>query len=48
MDDAPTSDEEAPHATTIAAVQEARAGGLPSFRDVAELLADLNADNWAP
>jgi hypothetical protein len=44
MGDAPTSDEEAPNATTIAAVQEARVGGLPSFRDVTGLLAELNAD----
>jgi len=27
------------------AMQEARKGGLPSFRSVADLLADLNAED---
>jgi hypothetical protein len=44
MDDVSTFDEVAPNGTTIAAMQEARAGKLPSFHDVAELLAELNAD----
>jgi len=32
-------------AATAAAMQEARNGGLPSFRKVSNLLADLNADD---
>jgi DNA-damage-inducible protein J len=35
----------APNATTIAAIHEARAGRLKSFRDVSDLMADLNADD---
>jgi antitoxin component of RelBE/YafQ-DinJ toxin-antitoxin module len=31
------------NATTAAAMQEARDRGLPSFRNVSELTADLNA-----
>ncbi len=34
-----------PNAATVAAMQEARNGGLPSFRRVSNLLADLNADD---
>lgn len=34
-----------PNATTIAAMKEARAGGLPSFATVEDLMADLNADD---
>jgi DNA-damage-inducible protein J len=32
-----------PNAATAAAMQEARAGGLKSFNNVSELMADLNA-----
>jgi len=32
-----------PNAATAAAMQEARHGGLPSFRNVSDLMADLNA-----
>jgi DNA-damage-inducible protein J len=32
-----------PNADTIAAMREARAGGLPRFRTPADLLKDLNA-----
>ncbi len=35
----------APNAATAAAMQEARKGGLPSFRKASELVADLNADD---
>jgi hypothetical protein len=31
-----------PNAVTIAAMQEARNGGLASFRNVSDLMADLN------
>ena len=34
-----------PNATTIAAMKEARAGGLPKFDSVESLLDDLNAAN---
>ena len=34
-----------PNAETIAAMEEARAGGLPSFATVEELMADLNAED---
>ena len=34
-----------PIATTIAAMKEARQGGLRSFATVQDLLADLNADD---
>ena len=34
-----------PNATTAAAMQEARDGGLPSFRNVSDLTADLNAED---
>ncbi len=34
-----------PNATTAAAMQEARKGGLPSFRKVSDLMDDLNADD---
>lgn len=34
-----------PNATTIAAIREARTGKLPSFRNVSDLMADLNADD---
>ena len=35
----------APNVATAAAVQEARKGGLPSFRNVPDLMADLKADD---
>jgi DNA-damage-inducible protein J len=35
----------APNATTVAAIREARAAKLPSFRNVSDLMADLNADD---
>lgn len=34
-----------PNATTIAAMKEARQGGLKSFATVQDLMADLNADD---
>jgi DNA-damage-inducible protein J len=34
-----------PNAGTVAAMQEARKGGLPSFRNVSDLMADLNAED---
>jgi len=34
-----------PNATTIAAMQEARKGGLPRFTSVKALMDDLNADD---
>jgi DNA-damage-inducible protein J len=34
-----------PNATTVAAIREARSGKLPSFRNVSDLMADLNADD---
>jgi DNA-damage-inducible protein J len=34
-----------PNATTVAAMREARTGRLASFKDVPELLADLNAED---
>src|SRR5258708_20811385 len=36
-----------PNAATAAAMQEARNGGLPSFRKGSNLLADFNADDFA-
>lgn len=33
-----------PNAKTIAAMEEARRGGLKSFNSVADLMADLNAE----
>ncbi len=38
-------DVKSPNAATAAAMKEARHGGLPSFRNVADLMADLNADD---
>jgi len=35
----------APNPTTAAAMREARKGGLPSFRTVSDLMADLNAED---
>jgi DNA-damage-inducible protein J len=35
----------APNAATAAAMQEARNGGLRSFRNVSHLMADLNAED---
>jgi DNA-damage-inducible protein J len=32
-----------PNAKTVAAMREARAGNLPAFNSVADLMADLNA-----
>jgi DNA-damage-inducible protein J len=34
-----------PNAVTAAAMKEARAGGLSSFKNVSELMADLNAED---
>jgi DNA-damage-inducible protein J len=34
-----------PNAATAAAIEEARKGGLPSFRNVSDLMADLNAED---
>jgi len=34
-----------PNATTIAAMREARKGGLPAFNSVSDLMADLNAED---
>ncbi|MGO9864074.1 MAG: type II toxin-antitoxin system RelB/DinJ family antitoxin [Terriglobales bacterium] len=34
-----------PNAVTAAAMQEARKGGLPSFRNVSDLMADLHAED---
>ena len=34
-----------PNAATIAAMREARTGGLPRFKSVEALFADLNADD---
>ncbi|HEX3732636.1 MAG TPA: type II toxin-antitoxin system RelB/DinJ family antitoxin [Mycobacteriales bacterium] len=34
-----------PNETTIAAMKEARRGGLRSFKSVDDLMADLNADD---
>ncbi len=34
-----------PNATTAKAMQEARKGGLPSFKNVSELMSDLNAED---
>ncbi|GFZ84146.1 type II toxin-antitoxin system RelB/DinJ family antitoxin [Elstera cyanobacteriorum] len=34
-----------PNAETIAAMEEARAGGLPSFDSIEALMADLHADD---
>ena len=36
-----------PDAETVAAMQEARRGGLKSFKNVQELLKDLNEDDRA-
>jgi len=38
-------DVKVPSATTSAAMREARAGKLPSFRNASDLMADLNADD---
>jgi DNA-damage-inducible protein J len=35
----------APNTATAAAMREARNGGLPSFRNVSDLMADLNAED---
>lgn len=34
-----------PNAETIAAMEEARRGNLPSFKSVGDLMADLNAED---
>lgn len=34
-----------PNAATAAAMKEARAGGLASFKSVSDLMADLNAED---
>jgi DNA-damage-inducible protein J len=38
-------DVKVPNATTAAAIREVRTGKLPSFRNVSDLMADLNADD---
>jgi DNA-damage-inducible protein J len=38
-------DVKVPSATTSAAMREARAGKLPSFRNASDLTTDLNADD---
>ena len=38
-------DVKVPNATTVAAIREARTSKLPSFRNVSDLMADLNADD---
>jgi mRNA interferase YafQ len=38
---------QAPNAVTAAAMREARKGGLVSFSNVPDLMADLNAEDWA-
>jgi len=38
-------DVKVPNATTVAAMREARAGKVASFRNVSDLMADLNADD---
>jgi hypothetical protein len=45
MEKAMPSDVEAPNATTVAAMHEARIDKLPAFRNVSVLMADLNADD---
>jgi antitoxin component of RelBE/YafQ-DinJ toxin-antitoxin module len=45
MENVQPFDVEPPNDATIAAIQEARASKLPSFRNVSELIADLNADD---
>lgn len=35
----------APNAATAAAMREARKGGMPSFRSVSGVMADLNAED---
>ena len=40
-------DPRVPNADTIAAMREARGGGLPRFKDVGALLKDLNAKDLA-
>lgn len=34
-----------PNATTVAALEEAKAGNLPRFESIEALMADLNADD---
>src|SRR5208283_266124 len=34
-----------PNAATVSAMEEARRGGLPSFQNVSDLMADLNAED---
>jgi len=38
-------DVKVPNATTVAAIREARTRKLPSFGNVSDLMADLNADD---
>jgi len=38
-------DVKVPNATTVAAIREARPSKLPSFRNVSDLMSDLNADD---
>ena len=39
------SDEEIPNPETVAAMQEARTGKLPSFRDISDMMADVKTDD---
>jgi DNA-damage-inducible protein J len=39
------SGEETPNATTVDAMEQARSGKLPSFRDVRDVMADLNTSD---
>jgi len=38
-------DSEIPNAATVAAIQEARQGELPTFDNLADLMADLNFED---
>jgi len=43
-DESTPSELDVPNAATVAAMQEARKGGLPSFNSVSDLMDDLNAE----
>jgi hypothetical protein len=45
MENAEPFDVEPPNEATVAAIQEARVGQLPSFRNVSDLIADLNTSD---
>jgi len=42
MENTLSSDDQAPNAPTVAAMEEARTANLPSFGNVRDLIADLN------